>query len=334
MRHPKVSVVIAALNEGENLVDTVRCILQNSRDSELEVIAVDDGSVDGSGRRVHTEFHDCTNVVVLHTENVGVARARNHGAAAAIGEVLIFLDAHCFTPSGWIGALVAPLEDPRVGMVGPAFASLADIDGPRGYGAIWRGPSLEIEWLARKRDEPYEVPLHPGGCQAVRRADFQSIGGYDAGMGCWGSEGEELSLRYWMMGYGVVVQPRLVLHHLFRTRHPYRVQSPQVIYNRLRMALMYFGTERLHASLDHYSRMGGFSQIVLWLLKNDLTERRDHYERHRRRDDDWFFARFANAEYSPSRSSPPRIAKNQGGLGIRSHMPHSNSTLEQRKKAS
>ena len=299
MNPPKVSVVIAALNEGENLVDTVRCIMRNSRYPQLEVIVVDDGSADGCGQRVRRQFGDGAGVVVLRAANLGVARARNHGAATAAGEVLIFLDAHCYTPPGWIEPLIAPLEDPRVGMVGPAFANLGDIDGPRGYGAMWTGPSLEIEWLARQGDDPYGVPLHPGACLAVRREDFEALGGYDAGMDRWGSECEELSLRYWLMGYDVVVQPRVVLHHLFRKRHPYPVESPQVIYNRLRMGLIHFSAGRLEALFDHYRRSPGFAQIVLRLFDSEVIGRRDDGQRQRRRNDEWFFARFAGAAQIP-----------------------------------
>ena len=43
----KVSVVLPNHNEGENLVDTVGYVLQNSDGLDMEVIVVDDGSDDG-----------------------------------------------------------------------------------------------------------------------------------------------------------------------------------------------------------------------------------------------------------------------------------------------
>jgi glycosyltransferase involved in cell wall biosynthesis len=299
MRQPKVSIVIAALNEGENLVDTVHCILRNSDYPGLEVLVVDDGSTDGSGWRLRSCFHDHHHVHLIEGGHLGVARARNQGAAMASGEVLVFLDGHCYTPPGWLQGLIAPLEDPAVGMVGPAFASLGEVDGPRGYGAIWGNPMLEIEWLPRKAEMAYEVPLHPGGCQAVRGADFQALGGYDAGMARWGSEGEELSLRYWLMGFEVVVQPAVVLHHLFRKRHPYQVQPPKVIYNRLRMATMHFGSARLGELIQRLSGTGEFPAIVQWLLESDASFRREELLLKRKRDDEWFFSRFADSAYSP-----------------------------------
>ncbi len=299
MGQPDISVVIAALNEGENLIDTVHCILQNSAHPGLEVIVVDDGSTDGSGWRMRSCFHDRPEVHLLEADHLGVARARNRGAEVAAGELLVFLDGHCYTPPGWLQDLVAPFDDPAVGMLGPAFASLGEVDGPRGYGAIWRNPLLEIDWLPCKVDQPYAVPLHPGGCQVVRREDFQALGGYDAGMARWGSEGEELSLRYWLMGFEVLVQPAVTLHHLFRKRHPYQVQPPKVIYNRLRMATMHFGPQRLEALIQNLRGMDEFPRIVQWLLESDASLRRAELRQQRQRDDEWFFGRFPDSTYRP-----------------------------------
>ena len=43
------------------------------------------------------------------------AAARNKGAAAAAGEVLIFLDAHVDVTHGWAEPLIAAVRDPAVG---------------------------------------------------------------------------------------------------------------------------------------------------------------------------------------------------------------------------
>ncbi len=48
----RVSIVIPAHNEGENLVDTVHCVLENTAYPDFEIVIVDDGSTDGSGDRL------------------------------------------------------------------------------------------------------------------------------------------------------------------------------------------------------------------------------------------------------------------------------------------
>lgn len=108
----------------------------------------------------------------------------------------------------------------------------------------------------------------------------------------WGSEDMEISLRTWLMRYDGVVQPNTVIYHLFRKRHPYHVEVPEVMYNRLRMALLHYSSERAARIIDHYKGIPDFGQIMLWLLDSDVTEKRRELIRQRSRDDDWYLRRF------------------------------------------
>jgi glycosyltransferase involved in cell wall biosynthesis len=292
MDRAEVSVVIPAHNEGENLADTVRAILDSGARRDFEVLVVDDGSSDGSGRRVEKLFGRSGRVSVITDHVRGVGQARNLGARRAEGEILIFLDAHCYTPPGWLDGLADPLEDPGVGLVGCGFADLLRDDGARGFGVTFRDASLETDWLGRQGDAPYAVPLLPGGCQAMRRCDFESFGEYEPGMSRWGSEGVEQSLRCWLMGLEVLVHSRVVVHHLFRERPTYEVDLGEVLYNRLRMAMLHFNSERATRVLDYWRAADHFSQAVITLLESDVMDRRRKWRERRRRDDDWFFERF------------------------------------------
>ncbi|MCF7975204.1 MAG: glycosyltransferase [Phycisphaerae bacterium] len=291
-RPEKVSIVIPAHNEGENLVDTIRCVLENTAYPDFQIVVVDDASTDGSGHRLSNVFGSDDRVETVRAEGVGVANARNLGAARASGNILVFLDGHCFTPPHWVSKLVEPLADMRVGMVGPAFAIMHRGSDVRGLGLIWRDASLELEWLEQREDRPYPVPLQCGACQAVRKGDFERLGGYDTGMTRWGSEDEELCLRTWLMGYEVMVQPQAVVYHLFRKSHPYAVQNQKIIYNRLRLAMLHFSEERINRVLNYYSHTPGLNQIMDWLQESDVTNRRDELRELRCRDDDWFCTRF------------------------------------------
>ena len=216
--------------------------------------------------------------------------ARNAGARLARGELLVFLDAHCWVPEGWLSPLVAPLEDELVGLVGPAFGSLRHGGELRGLGVTWRDPSLDIHWLPALGPEPYRVPMTIGACQALRRRDFERLGGYDAGMTAWGSEDLELCVRVWLAGLDVVVQPRAAVYHLFRERHPYPVAGADVLHNRLRMALLHLRQERVERVIEHHRNFPDFAAGLLRLLDSDVMERRRELAELRRRDDDWLFA--------------------------------------------
>lgn len=271
---PHVSVVIAARNEGENLSDTVTCLLDNAGSVSTEVIVVDDGSTDGCGALARRRFSHDHRVSVLHSDGLGVAGARNHGASLATGDVLVFLDAHCWCPPGWLGALIRPLANPRVGLAGPAFTDLLRDDHGVGYGVSWPKPDLRIAWLGPGATAPYAVPLMPGGCDAIRRDLFRRLLGYDTGMGCWGSEGEELSLRVWLTGYEVQVVPECVVRHLFREAHPYHVDPVAVLHNRLRVAALHFSTPLLNKVIEHYRHQQDLAAALTTLLHSDVYVRR------------------------------------------------------------
>ena len=89
-----ISVIVPVLDEAGTLARSLRP-LQPARGREVEVIVVDGGSRDGT-RRVARPFCDR----VLHAPR-GRARQMNAGAAAARGEVLLFLHADTELPEGW-----------------------------------------------------------------------------------------------------------------------------------------------------------------------------------------------------------------------------------------
>jgi len=198
----KVSIVIPTRNEGEFLLYTVKWILANNERAGLEVIVVDDGSTDESIAQLIDQYGESSPVNVIPGPQLGPGNARNYGGLHASGDVIVFIDAHCYTPPDWLEGMVNPLNDPTIGLVGCAFADLRYPETPAclGVGCTWRQASLELEWLPYQQPDMHSVPLLPGGCQAMRRSDFLSFGQYDSGMSHIGIEGEEQSLRCWLMG--------------------------------------------------------------------------------------------------------------------------------------
>lgn len=93
---PEVSIVIPARNEEIFIGRALDSIASQSWPLErLEVVVVDNGSHDRTATVVR-EFARNTpglQVRLLHEPLPGRARAKNRGAQAAIGEILIFLDA-------------------------------------------------------------------------------------------------------------------------------------------------------------------------------------------------------------------------------------------------
>ena len=89
---PTVSIVMPCYQSGETLERSVRSV-QAQTFGDWELIAVDDGSTDGTLARLRALAATEPRVHVLHQENGGVSAARNAGIDAAQGEWLFFLDA-------------------------------------------------------------------------------------------------------------------------------------------------------------------------------------------------------------------------------------------------
>lgn len=292
MTGPAISVILPSHNEGDNLVDTVGCVLRNSGEVPLEIVVVDDGSDDGSSDRVLERANDAP-VRVVRGQNLGVVGARNLGAEHARGEVLVFLDAHCYVRPAWLGALAATAAQPGVGLAGPACASLAAGQGPFGCGMTFTDPRLSVAWLPPLATAPYAVPLICGCCQALRREVFGALGGYDSGMTRWGSEDHEICLRVHGLGLEVAVVPQSMIFHLFRDRHTYRVEGVEVLYNLLRMAFVHLSDAGFARVVDAYRPCPALRPSLDLLAASDADARRNRWRATRRRDDDWLRARFA-----------------------------------------
>lgn len=88
----KVSVIVPVYNAKEYLSECVKSILAQKK-VEVELLLIDDGSVDGSSQLCEEYGEKYKNVVVLHQKNEGASAARNAGLKAASGEYIVFADA-------------------------------------------------------------------------------------------------------------------------------------------------------------------------------------------------------------------------------------------------
>ena len=91
MNNAKISVVVPAYNIGGYLEGSVSSILDQSH-SNLEIILVDDGSDDGTGRSADELLETDGRVIVVHKKNGGVTGARTDGIRAVTGDWIAFVD--------------------------------------------------------------------------------------------------------------------------------------------------------------------------------------------------------------------------------------------------
>ena len=116
---PTASVILVFHNEGwSTLFRTVNSIINRSPPQFLhEVVLVDDKS---ELEHLHEQLDEELKKsyyskvrLVRNKEREGLIRAKNYGAQAATGDVVVFLDAHCEVGYNWLPPLLAPIHEDR-----------------------------------------------------------------------------------------------------------------------------------------------------------------------------------------------------------------------------
>ena len=88
---PSVTVVIPVFNTEKYIEKCVKSVCGQTL-KDLEIIIVDDGSTDSSGRIADELARDDSRIKVIHQENAGLGPARNAGINDATGDYLGFVD--------------------------------------------------------------------------------------------------------------------------------------------------------------------------------------------------------------------------------------------------
>lgn len=235
---PKASVVIVFHNEGwSTLLRTVHSVLNRSPPHMLqEIVMVDDYS---DKEHLKKKLDDYTKKLgkikmVRTSERVGLIKARTIGAINAIGDVVLFLDAHCEANKGWLPPLLERIALDRRTAVCPTIDFIDHntfeykpmdpyIRGTFNWRFDYKERPVRPEEMKKRKDPTQEVrsPVMAGGLFAINREFFNELGQYDPGMFIWGGEQYELSFKLWQCGGQLENIPCSRVGHVYRHHVPY-----------------------------------------------------------------------------------------------------------------
>lgn len=105
-----VSVIVPVYNCEKHISRCIDSII-NQTYSNLELIIIDDGSTDASGRICDAYASKDVRVKVHHTLNKGVSAARNTGLKMSTGEYVMFVDADDYISLGAISVALSHMYD-------------------------------------------------------------------------------------------------------------------------------------------------------------------------------------------------------------------------------
>jgi cellulose synthase/poly-beta-1,6-N-acetylglucosamine synthase-like glycosyltransferase/spore germination protein YaaH/peptidoglycan/xylan/chitin deacetylase (PgdA/CDA1 family) len=170
-----ITVLIPCFNEEKVIVESVRRIL-NSHWSRLEILVLDDGSVDGTSAVVREAFAGEPRVRLLTFENGGKARALNRGLARTNGDIVVALDADTLFLPDTLPRLARWFVNPKVG----AVAGNALVGNRLNLITRWQA----LEYVTAQNLERRAlaalgaVTVVPGAVGAWRRSVLTDLGGY------------------------------------------------------------------------------------------------------------------------------------------------------------
>ncbi len=208
-----VSVVIPVWNQWQF---TKACLdsLRPTVGVRDEIIVVDNGSED----QTPTGLKHFPGIKVITNEaNLGFAVACNQGAAAATGDVVVFLNNDTLVTSRWLDDLVSPFEDETVAATGPRSNM---VSGPQivenidyTFGSVPELRKFAKKWQNEHKGQTSETERLVGFCLAVRHSAFEAIDGFDETFEIGGAEDDDLGLRLIANGGRLLITHGSFVHH-------------------------------------------------------------------------------------------------------------------------
>jgi cellulose synthase/poly-beta-1,6-N-acetylglucosamine synthase-like glycosyltransferase len=243
-----ISIVVPAFNAEATLGACLDALLgQTGLAEPCEVIVVDDGSTDGTAELARRYPPPVRLVAQPHR---GAAAARNRGAVAAEGALLLFTDADCRPRPDWAAAMVRALARPGVAGVKGLFRSDQTALIARLVQAEYE--EKEAQMLARPR-----VAFADTAAAGYRADVFRAVGGFRTDMQA--VEDTELAFRLVAAGHTLVVAPDAVVYHA----HPERLWP----YARRKLRYGLWGAQ---AYLAHPERLTDDSRTP-WSMRAQLA---------------------------------------------------------------
>ncbi len=225
---PRAAIVIVSYNTRDETISAVRSAIA-ATSASVEIVVVDNGSLDGSVAALRSEFPDIT--VIDAGANLGFAAGVNLGVESSSAPLIVLLNPDTEVLPGAIDALVEFSDvHPENGLYGGRTLRPDGSTDPSscwGEMTLWsltsfalglstvfkRSPIFDPESLGTwERDSVREVPIITGCLLLTTRARWESLGGMDERFFLYG-EDADFSHRARAAGLRPVIVPDATIVH-------------------------------------------------------------------------------------------------------------------------
>ncbi len=225
MKRPEFSIIVLSFNK---LPCTSRCMegLLSMRDSDFELVVVDNGSTDGSVGMLEgfqKTFVDANHRMRLirNPTKLGASTGRNQALQLIDGRIVVFMDNDVYAEEpDWLEKLAAVLKtDEKIGIVGPklVFARESGMNQFAGGGVsrtgrvqfVGRGRPSDEERFNRQRDVQFII----SACMMFPKRLVDEIGPLDEAFNPVQYEDIDFCYRTRRAGYRIVYVPTVEMLH-------------------------------------------------------------------------------------------------------------------------
>ena len=202
---PAISVVLPVYNAEAYVSEAVESILAQSF-TDFELIAINDGSTDGSGAILRELAARDTRIVLVERPNDGLVSALNEGIESARAEFIARMDADDVAmPERFALQYARMVKEPELAVLGSLIRLIDEAGNVTGSG----GYSLTPERIARYLRERGCPVAHP--TVMMRRGAVLKVGGYRKAFSH--AEDYDLWLRMSDLGYAIANLPQPLLNY-------------------------------------------------------------------------------------------------------------------------
>jgi glycosyltransferase involved in cell wall biosynthesis len=249
-----ISAIIPVLNEPEDtLIETLHHLTHGCPVDDLEVILVNDGSVNDDGSRRLLESYDFPSRIKQYLKFIdngrrhGVGYSMDRGSEVATGDILVLMGGDIIVGRSWLYDVKNMAKQGEIGCccsvgLSPGNYDIEKADLYHRYGAkllytigvddlpknspLRKDPNyrdiLGGQFQPKKADEPYEISCLMGAFYWMKREDYVRIHGFDTEKGreyighrYYGALEPYLSLKAEVYGMKLRVYPDFKVGHTF-----------------------------------------------------------------------------------------------------------------------
>ena len=149
-----ISVIVAVYNIENYVEKSVTSIMEQSY-RNLEIILVDDGSTDESGRICDRMARQDARILVIHKPNGGLADARNAGLAVAKGDFIGFVDGDDWIDADMYGKMLGAMSEHHVDLAVCRYRRVYrdhTVDGSKDRVVLFEGKELLQAYVEELED--------------------------------------------------------------------------------------------------------------------------------------------------------------------------------------